>query len=191
MAIVRFRNEEGRLCKVPWPPKDLSEIESLYHDCGCQCATCATEETMSDRIGSEEIVRFSLGREVTGEELSKHAAGETLTKLAKQHMQRHSGISFSDALHAVATICPGEMKKYLRLQPGDLNLQPIPGASPPPLLPRGVGKATEISFRASEGWTEGGARDWLEEQGLSGGTLKSTANGWIWVPEAYVDAYPR
>ena len=89
-----------------------------------------------------------------------------------------------DALHALVPICPGEVRAYLNLQ-----LHQVTDSSA--LLPRGVGKATEISFRASEGWSEAGVADWLKEQGLSGGTLKSTANGWTWIPEAYVDAYPR
>ncbi len=195
MAIVRFHNKEGRECEVPWPPKDLSEIESLYHDCGCQCATCATEETMSDKICNEDTIRFSLGREVTGEELSKHAAGETLTALAKQHMQRHSGISFSDALHAVATICPGEIKTYLRLQPTDISLTPLPGTTDqlaPGVLPRGAGKEmTPIWFREAHGWTEQGARDWLKEQGFTGGDLERNVGGWVYTSDPGPSEFPR
>ena len=58
-------------------------------------------------------------------------------------------------------------------------------------MPRGVKKVTEIVFRASEGWTQAGVADWLEEQAMSGGTLTSTNEGWTYVPEPYVSAFPR
>ena len=164
-------------------PRDFNEMSHLYgedHE-EHQCGYCAEgETTMSEQIGFDDVVRFSTGREATGRELSKHAAGQTLTNLALQHQARKGG-TFSQALIEMLKICPGEFREYLQYQ--------LPDASRP--MPRGVKKVTEIVFRASEGWTQAGVADWLEEQGMSGGTLTSTNEGWTYVPEPYVSAFPR
>ncbi len=133
-----------------------------------------------NKISSEEIVRFPSGREVTGNELDKHAAGATLTKLARQHAARKN-ISFQDALHEIVPIVPGEMKHYLGYQ--------LPDTSRP--MPRGGGSSTEILFRASEGWSENGVSDWLQEQGFRGGTLTTTDAGYSYIPQRFVSAFPR
>ncbi len=133
-----------------------------------------------NKIGSEEIVRFTLGREVTGQELDKYTAGATLTKLARQHAARKN-ISFQDALHEIVPIVPGEMKDYLGYELTDISR----------LMPRVGGSSTQILFRASEGWSEAGVQDWIEEQGFKGGTLTSTTEGWTYIPERFVNAFPR
>lgn len=176
MAIVKFHNTAGQECKVFWPPETLSEAEQNYHDCNCDCQLCREEKTMSDRIGNEEVVRFSLGREVTGQDLVKHAAGRTLVALARQHMERKGG-SFVNALHAVAPICPGEIKAYLNLE-----FPPVTSASS--YGSKGGGsEASELWFRERAGWTAGGVRDWLKQQELAGGELARNEGGWSYTPQ--------
>ena len=128
--------------------------------------------------------------EATDEDRAKRAAGETLVTMAKQHMARKGG-TFSEALHALVPAVPGELKAYLRLDPADIALNPIPGLSTPPLLARGIGKATEIFFAENVGWTMQGAADWILSQGLSGGTMTRTPGGFTWIPEKFVNAFPR
>ena len=101
-------------------PRDLNELCHWY-ECEdhnqAQCGYCQEGEiAMNDQMGREDVIRFSLGREVTGQELIKHSAGRTLTALAKQHAARKN-CSFQEALHAVSKICPGEVKSYLNLRP--------------------------------------------------------------------------
>ncbi len=127
-----------------------------------------------------DVVRFSTGREATYDELSKHHAGQTITALARQHMQRKGG-TFSEALRAIAPICPGEFKEYLQYQLPDDSF----------LIPRGVKKVTEIVFRASEGWTEAGVNDWLKEQGFRGGDLIRVEGGWSYSPDPGQNSFPR
>ena len=116
MSIVKFHDAAGRECKVYWLPGTLDEVEQNYHACGCECQLCSEETIMNERIGSADVVRFSTGREATGQELIKHSAGNTLAALARQHMARKGG-TFSEALIAVSKICPGETKAYLNLKP--------------------------------------------------------------------------
>ena len=143
------------------------------------------------KIGPDEKVRFmSLndprgqeylsGREATGDELSKHQAGETLVNLARAHMKRKGG-TFSEALRAIAPIVPGELKDYLGYQLPDSTR----------LLPRGVKKVTEMEFMKSMGWTEEGVEDWLKTQGFMGGTLIAIRGGWSYSPDPSQNAFPR
>ena len=128
-----------------------------------------------DNLEHDELIRFSTGREASWDDLYKYEAGRTLTALARQHMDRKGG-SFSDALHAVATICPGEIKAYL-------NLKLPRGTDDSFRLPRGVGKkVSKIVFRALEGWTEEGVKDWLKQQVLTGGELARNEGGWSYTP---------
>ncbi len=145
---------------------------------------------MNDKIEREDVVRFgssneahaqhyASGRSATGEELMKHRAGETLTNLARQHAERHK-CGFSDALKAVSKICPGEMKDYLGYAITDSSR----------LLPRGTGRPTEIFFQSGM-WSFEGVMSWLRQQGFHGGKVISTSEGFTWVPDPYLDAFPR
>jgi len=140
----------------------------------------------ADPTLKQRYAESSPGQEVDEQELSKHKAGQTLKNLALQHQQRKGG-SFVDALHAVAPICPQEVREYLRLQPIDLNLLPLPGTTDqvaPGLMPRGAGKEmTPIWFRDIAGWTEGGVRDWVKQRGLTGGELARNEGGWSYTPQ--------
>lgn len=138
---------------------------------------------MSERIGNEDVVRFSLGREATGQELAKHAAGRTLATLAKQHQTRKGG-SFVDALHAVAKICPGELRQYL-------SLEWPRGTSGAYEWTSGKRELADLWFREYAGWTEQGARDWLKQQGFSGGTLEPNDGGWAYVLRPQATEFPR
>ena len=139
---------------------------------------------MSNRIGSEEVVRFTTGREATGGELSQNAAGRTLTALARQHMTRKGG-TFSEALHAVAKICPGEFRAYL-----DLKLPK--GTSGSYNHPTGGGKEfSDFWFRERAGWTASGVRDWIKQQGYTGGELARNEGGWSYTPQPDAQEFPR
>ena len=166
-ARKRATNDDRRRFLSPIKIDTLSDIEALYEG-----------EIMSEEIGKEDVVRFSLGREVSGQELIKHAAGHTLTELAKQHMKRHEGkVTFSEALHIVSRICPGETKAYL-------NLKRMAMTDDSFLVPRGIGKKmSQIVFLAADGWTEAGVRDWVKQQGLTGGELARNAGGWSYTPQ--------
>jgi hypothetical protein len=168
-------------------PRDLNE---LCHWFACdhkehECRYCAEgENPMGDRIGSAEIVKFSSGREVSGRELMKHSAGQTLTELAKQHMARKK-CSFSDALHAVAKICPGEFRAYL-----DLKLPK--GTSGSYNHPTGGGKEfSDFWFRERAGWTASGVRDWIKQQGFTGGKLERNEGGWSYILQSDAEEFPR
>ncbi len=91
MAILTYHDEEGNLCKDPWPPGDLREVESLYHDCGCQCASCAKEEAMN-YIKPDDVVIFAergVKVEVTGRELSWKAAADEVHRMVKLYLREH------------------------------------------------------------------------------------------------------
>lgn len=159
-------------------PRDWNEVSHLYDEehNQAQCGYCQEGETTME-IERGDLVRFSTGREATGEELEKYTAGRTLVNLARQHMARKGG-TFSEALHAVSKICPGEVKAYL-LTDGFL-------------LPRGVGKKmAPIQFNAADGWSESGVRDFLQSQGFVGGTLTSIAGGWVYTSDPGLSAFPR
>ncbi len=110
MATVRFHNKEGRLCEVPWPPKDLSEIEMLYRECG----ESATEKVMSEIVvGHDDVIEFGLlGVQATGRELTKHNAGARLVTFAKKHMQRHN-CTLSEAMSVARRLNPEWAVDYL------------------------------------------------------------------------------
>ena len=110
MAIIKFRDEQGRECEVPWPPKDLSEIEMLYRECG----ESATEKVMSEIVvGHDDVVEFGLlGVQATGRELTKHNAGARLVTFAKKHIQRHGG-TFSEAMSVARRLNPEWAADYL------------------------------------------------------------------------------
>ncbi len=207
MSIVKFYDELGQECSVHWPPGDLSEVEQIYHDCSCQCSLCREGKNMNvreevhakvkkfqmdhnepsyktalDRVfGADPTLKqryaeSSPGQEVDEQELSKHKAGQTLKNLALQHQQRKGG-SFVDALHAVAPICPGEIKAYLNLE-----FPPVTSASS--YGSKGGGnEASELWFRERAGWTAGGVRDWLKQQELAGGELARNEGGWSYTPQ--------
>ena len=168
-------------------PRNLDELCHLY-ECDHEkqeCRYCAEGvHSMDERLRDNDIVKFSLGREVTGREFSKSFAGDTLTKLARQEAARKK-CSFSEALHAItSTICPGERDAYL-------GLRQLAITDDSRLLPRGIGKKmTEIVFDAASGWTLPGVNDWLREQGFSGQVV-STAAGWTFTPDPGKDAFPR
>jgi len=166
-------------------PRNLTELCHIYE---CEdheehrCGYCAEGElTMEDpRPEYNEVVRFSLGREATYDELSKHNAGKTITSLARQHMQRNGG-TFQEALRAIQPICPGEFKDYFQFQLSDDSF----------LLPRGIKTATAIEFLSSDGWTLGGVEDWVESQGFVGGTITATRTGWTYMIDKGQNAFPR
>ena len=110
MAIIKFRDEQGRECEVPWPPKDLSEIEMLYRECG----ESATEKVMSEIVvGHDDVIEFGLlGVQATGRELTKHNAGARLVTFAKKHMQRHN-CTLSEAMSVARRLNPEWAVDYL------------------------------------------------------------------------------
>ncbi len=115
MAIQKYHDAAGRECTVHWPPGTISEAEQNYHDCGCECQQCNEEKTMSERIGNEEVVRFTTGREATGGELSKRAAGERLVAFAKRHVAK-SGGTMAEALKVAYRLNPEWVRTYLGLR---------------------------------------------------------------------------
>ena len=69
---------------------------------------------MTDMIGSEDVVRFVLGREATGRELSKRAAGERLVAFAKRHVAKNGG-TMDEALKVAYRLNPEWVRTYLGL----------------------------------------------------------------------------
>ncbi len=63
------------------------------------------EHTVSDAIGPAEVVVFAGGKEATGRELARRAAGLELVELTYQRMAEHGG-EFHDALTVVRRLHP-------------------------------------------------------------------------------------
>ena len=184
MAIRKYHDAAGRECKVFWPPETLSEAEQNYHDCNCDCQLCREEIPMNDRIGREDIVRFSSGREATGQELAKNHAGRRLVDFAKRHMARHGG-TFQEALSIVRRLSPEIVRTYLSLQ--------LPrGTSGSYNYPKSGGKEiADFWFRERAGWTETGVRDWIKQQGFTGGELARNEGGWAYTLHPDTEKFPR
>ncbi len=113
MPTIKFHNAEGKECEVFWPPENLDEANKNYHDCGCECTLCREENTME--IERDDVVRFSTGREATGEELSRRAAGERLVAFAQRHVAKRGG-TMAEALQVAYRLNPEWVHAYLDLQ---------------------------------------------------------------------------
>ena len=119
MAILTFRDEAGRLCKVPWPPEDLGQVEAMYHECGCSCAACARlEGQMVVLKHSDEIVdrRGGFVHRYTVGELVKKQAGDRLHKFALAHMQRHPGVGYPEAFEVAKRLNPELVRQYAQYE---------------------------------------------------------------------------
>ena len=168
-------------------PKNLTEVCHWFECDGHEnekhlCGHCAEgENIMTERIGPDDIVRFQNGREITGRDLMKNAAGKTLVELAKQEAKR-TGCTVYEALRHNVKITTGEIKSYLTY----FNI-----TDSTRLLPRGIKTATAIEFHADQGWTQAGVEEWIEEQGFVGGTLATVARGWKYTPDMGENAFPR
>ncbi len=66
-------------------------------------------------IGNEEVVRFTTGREATGGELSKRAAGERLVAFANRHVAKNGG-TMAEALKVAYRLNPEWIRTYLGLK---------------------------------------------------------------------------
>jgi len=113
MAIQKYHDAAGRECTVHWPPGTLSEVEQNYHECGCDCQLCREENIME--IERDDVVRFSTGREATGEELSRRAAGERLVAFAQRHVAKRGG-TMAEALKVAYRLNPEWVRTYLGLR---------------------------------------------------------------------------
>ncbi len=113
MSTIKFHDAEGKECKVFWPPENLDEVERNYHGCECECTLCREENTME--IERDDVVRFSTGREATGEELSRRAAGERLVAFAQRHVAKRGG-TMAEALQVAYRLNPEWVRAYLDLQ---------------------------------------------------------------------------
>ncbi len=70
---------------------------------------------MSDRLRDNDVVRFSTGREATGVELSRRAAGEHLVSFAQRHVAKRGG-TMAEALQVAYRLNPEWVRDYLDLQ---------------------------------------------------------------------------
>ena len=114
MPVVTFLDDSGRVCRVPWPPEDLTQVEILYHDCSCTCAGCAKEEAMS-YIKPDDVVIFAepgMKVEVTGRELSWKAAADEVHRMARRYMQDRPGTDYRTAMWRVLDTHPQLKKTY-------------------------------------------------------------------------------
>ncbi len=99
-------------------PRDFNELAHLYGDDHEEhrCGYCAEgEHMMSDRLRDNDVVRFSTGREATGEELSRRAAGERLVAFAQRHVAKRGG-TMAEALQVAYRLNPEWIRAYLDLQ---------------------------------------------------------------------------
>ncbi len=99
-------------------PRDLTELCHIY-ECEDheehQCGYCAEGETTMESIERDDVVRFSTGREATGEELSRRAAGERLVAFAQRHVAKRGG-TMDEALKVAYRLNPEWVRTYLGLK---------------------------------------------------------------------------
>lgn len=110
MAIVKFRNEEGRVCVLHVPPRDLSQVEAAYTECDgtCSCATCARAQRMT--------------------------ASERVSAAVKTYQEQHPGAPYDTAYRAVLAGDEELRAGYAAERTG----RPIALAPTPPPAARGV-----------------------------------------------------
>ncbi len=98
-------------------PRNLNELCHWY-ECEDhqqhQCGYCAEGENTME-IERDDVVRFSTGREATGEQLSRRAAGERLVAFAQRHMSKRGG-TMAEALQVAYRLNPEWVRAYLDLQ---------------------------------------------------------------------------
>jgi hypothetical protein len=66
-------------------------------------------------IERDDVVRFTTGREATGGELSKRAAGERLVAFANRHVAKNGG-TMAEALKVAYRLNPEWDRTYLGLK---------------------------------------------------------------------------
>ncbi len=68
-----------------------------------------------DNLEHDELIRFTTGREATGGELSKRAAGERLVAFANRHVAKNGG-TMAEALKVAYRLNPEWVRTYLGLR---------------------------------------------------------------------------